>query len=181
MANLAPVVDEFCLTAEEMVPTTATAVSTTAPAVTTMFPVETLEKKKRRLIAFEESFINDDAKVAVFEEWYREKKFDTAVDLFQAWLVLKNAAAGTPMQALHHVLGSKIPKNVTKTKTNRKAEKPDGIKRHDPLSEEWMSIFKKKEDERAEKSRKEEEKKAKQAEKSKEAAEKKSKRKRRGI
>ena len=28
-----------------------------------MFPTETLEKKKIRLIAYEESFINDDAKV----------------------------------------------------------------------------------------------------------------------
>ena len=171
--------DEFCLTAEEMVPTTATAaVSTTAPALTTMFPVETLEKKKRRLIAFEESIVNDDAKVAVFEEWYRNKKFDMDVDIFQAWLVLKAAAAGTPRQALNHVLESKVPKNVTKSKSNRKAEKPEGIQRHDPLSDEWMSIFKKKEDERVEKSRKAEEKKVKQL---KQVVEKKSTRKRRGV
>ena len=67
---------------------------------------------------------------------------------------VKHAAAGTPRQAIKHI--------------------------YDCLSAELMAIFKKKEDERVEKSRKAE-KKAKQAEKLKLAVEKKSTRKRRGV
>ena len=114
-----------------------------------MFPPETLEKKKRRLIAYEENFINDDAKVELFEKWFKDKLFDVDVDIYRGWLVFKFAAAGTPKEALSHVLESKVPKQIPKTKTKRKINKPDGIQRHDPLSEEWMSIFRKKEMERA--------------------------------
>ena len=42
-----------------------------------------------------------------------EKKFESDVDMFQLWLVFTHAAAGAP----RHVLESKIPKNVAKTKT----------------------------------------------------------------
>ena len=59
-----------------------------------------------------------------------------------------------------------------------KEEKPEVIKRHDPLSAEWMAIFRKKEDDIVKKSRKAK-KKAKQAEILKLAVEKKSTRKRR--
>ena len=102
-----------------------------------------------------------------------EKKFESDVDMFQLWLVFTHAAAGAP----RHVLESKILKMLPRLKP--KEEKPEGIQRHDGLSAEWMAIFKKKEDERVEKSIKAE-KKAKQAEKLKLAVEKKSTRKRRG-
>ena len=45
-----------------------------------------------------------------------EKKFESDVDMFQLWLVFTHAAAGAP----RHVLESKIPKNVAKTKTKRR-------------------------------------------------------------
>ena len=106
-----------------------------------IFPPETLEKKKRRLIAYEESFIKDDVKLSLFEQWFNDKKYDIDNDLYRAWLIFKRSATGSPKEALNYVLESKVPKNVTKSKTKRKTQQPDGAKRHDPLSDEWMEIF----------------------------------------
>ena len=44
-------------------------------------------------------------------------------------------------KVLNHVLESKVPKNIPKSKKKRNVQQPDGIKRHNPLSDEWMDIF----------------------------------------
>ena len=95
-------------------------VATTAPPLEVTVPEETLEKKKRRLVAYEESFINDDAKLSMFEQWYGEKKYDVDNDLYKAWLIFKQSAAGTPKEALNFVLESKVPREVPKSRKKRK-------------------------------------------------------------
>ena len=102
---------------------------------------ETLEKKKRRLVAYEETFVKDDEKLALFEKCFNDKIYDIDNDLFQGWLIFKKSATGTPKEALNYVLESKVPKKIPKSKTKRKTQQPDGVNRHDPLSDEWMEIF----------------------------------------
>ena len=75
---------------------------------------------KRRLVAYEESFINDDAKLSVFQQWYKDKKYDVDNDLYKAWLIFKQSAAGTPKEALNFVLESKVPREVPKSRKKRK-------------------------------------------------------------
>ena len=79
------------------------------------------------------------------EQCYAEKKYYVEYDLYQAWLIFKKSATGTPKEALNHVLESKVPKNISKSKKKRNVQQPDGIKRHNPLSDEWMDIFRTKE------------------------------------
>ena len=57
----------------------------------------------------------------------------------------------TPASVSTPDISTKFPPETfeKKTKTKRKTNKPDGIQRHDPLSEEWISIFRKNELERA--------------------------------
>ena len=133
--------DEFFPTGDSAVKagdTSAAAATLPVPVPEVTFPPETLEKKKRRLVAYEESFINDDFKLSLFEQWYRDNKYDVDNDLYQAWLIFKRSAAGTPKEALNHVLQSRIPKKVPKSRKKRKTDQPDGINRNIPLS--YVSI-----------------------------------------
>ena len=58
---------------------------------------------------------------------------------------------GTTEEVFEHVLDSKIPKNIAKSKRKRKSQLPEGRDRFNPKSDAAMDMFKRKDEEKDEK------------------------------
>ena len=59
--------------------------------------------------------MNSDEKLRMFEQWYTKKRYDVDSNLYQAWIIFKISATGTPKEALNLVLESRVPRNIPKS------------------------------------------------------------------
>ena len=104
-------------------------------------PQFSLEDRCEQLQKFEVLLLKKN-QVDEFNDFFKKKHFNTVKEpLYKAWLNLKFASIGTEVEAVDHLLASKVAKNVQKRKNQRRDNRPTGPARYKPNGPEWNAVL----------------------------------------